>query len=283
MTLSILCYSIFSGVGYLAQAPWHLGALRFVAALGMGGEWSLGVALVMEGWPSAKRPLLGGVIGAAGNVGYALIAVIGMSVAVTPHSWRWVMLVGAAPAVLALLIIVFVPESEQWKAAVKQAPSQPFREIFSRALLGRTLLAIAFASVALIVTWCIVQWIPLWADQITHGGQPRAKAYAQLASAIGSVVGCLATPFLGGRMGQRPLYFGLCLGSLLMCNLLFRCFGEYGAAFLLAVGMVGCFTGAFCHSTSPPCFPRESGPPARAWPTTPAASSPPLAPGKWGR
>src|SRR5438876_10650599 len=52
MTLSILAYSLFTGLAYFAQLPWHLGLLRFVAALGMGGEWSLGVALVMECWPA---------------------------------------------------------------------------------------------------------------------------------------------------------------------------------------------------------------------------------------
>ena len=77
MTFSILCYSVFSGLSYFAQAPWHLGALRFLGALGMGGEWSLGVALVMECWPKDKRPLMAGLIGAAANLGYALIAVCG--------------------------------------------------------------------------------------------------------------------------------------------------------------------------------------------------------------
>src|SRR5437870_740736 len=48
MTFSILTYSLFTGLGYLALEPWHLGVCRFVAALGMGGEWALGVALVME-------------------------------------------------------------------------------------------------------------------------------------------------------------------------------------------------------------------------------------------
>src|SRR6266571_7812592 len=52
MTLSILTYSVFTGLCYFAREPWHLGGLRFVAAFGMGGEWSLGVALVMEAWPS---------------------------------------------------------------------------------------------------------------------------------------------------------------------------------------------------------------------------------------
>ena len=58
----------------------------------MGGEWSLGVALVMESWSREKRPLLAGIIGAASNVGFALIAVFGYYLKVTPQSWRWVMI-----------------------------------------------------------------------------------------------------------------------------------------------------------------------------------------------
>src|SRR5436190_4002033 len=69
LTLSILTYSIFSGAGYLAQAPWHLAVFRFLAAIGMGGEWAVGVALVMECWPDKHRPWLAGTIGAAANIG----------------------------------------------------------------------------------------------------------------------------------------------------------------------------------------------------------------------
>src|SRR5204863_1216364 len=74
MSLSILTYSIFSGACYFVHSPAQFGALRFIAALGMGGEWALGVALVMESWPRDKRPLLAGIIGAASNVGFVLIA-----------------------------------------------------------------------------------------------------------------------------------------------------------------------------------------------------------------
>lgn len=130
MTLSILAYSLFTGLAYFAQQPWHLGAFRFIAALGMGGEWSLGVALVMETWPQNKRPLMAGLIGAAANFGYAIIAVIGIFFHITVDSWRWVMLVGAAPALLTLLISFFVPESERWKEAMKAGVSRPIAEIF---------------------------------------------------------------------------------------------------------------------------------------------------------
>ncbi|HWH69524.1 MAG TPA: MFS transporter, partial [Candidatus Sulfotelmatobacter sp.] len=110
MILSILAYSLFTGCCYFAHAPWQLGLFRFLAAIGMGGEWSLGVALVMECWPEKHRPLLAGAIGAAANLGFGLLGALGAMFQVTPNSWRWVMLAGAAPALLTLFIAFFVPE-----------------------------------------------------------------------------------------------------------------------------------------------------------------------------
>ena len=248
MTLSILCYSLFAGLSYFAQAPWQLGALRFLGALGMGGEWSLGVALVMECWPAGNRPLMAGLIGASANLGYALIAVVAMRFKVTPESWRWLMLIGAAPAALTFFIRLFVPESERWVESQKHGPTQPVREIFRPPLLRNTLLAICFASVALIVTWGIVQWIPLWADQMAQangGHDPRIKAYAQFWAALGAVIGSLAAPLLGLRFGRRPIYFGLCIASLLACQWLFRQFTSFGGEFLVAVFVVGACTASF--------------------------------------
>jgi len=246
MVLSVMAYSLFTGLNYFAEAPWQLALFRFIAALGMGGEWSLGVALVMEAWPQDKRPLMAGLIGAAANVGYVLIAVLGLFVQITTESWRWVMLVGAAPALLTLFIMRYVPESETWKHAVSQGPrTSPLREIFSGVLRKNTLLAILFASVALTVTWGIVQWIPLWADQLTQGQQPKAKAWIQICSCVGSMVSCLVAPLIGAKFGRRPVYFALCLGALIACTLFFRTFDSYGAGFLAMTAVVGALTGAF--------------------------------------
>ena len=245
MSASILCYSLFTGLCYFAKEPWHLGFFRFIAALGMGGEWSLGVALVMEVWPEKNRPLMAGIIGAAANVGYLLIAVLAIFFPVTPTSWRWVMLVGAAPASLTFFIRLFVPESEKWKESVKKGPSNPFKEIFSPALFKTTLLAIAFASIALIGTWGSVQWLPLWGDQMAGSTMPKAKAFTQIASATGAILGCIVGALVGGRFGRRPAYFLLCLGSLFSCAYLFRGVSEYGNVFLGMVFVVGGLTAAF--------------------------------------
>lgn len=246
MSMAILCYSLFTGAVYFAAEPWHLAVLRFIAALGMGGEWALGVALVMEVWPEKHRPMLAGVIGAAANVGFALIACVGMFFAVTQQSWRYVVLVGAVPAALTFIIRLFVPESARWQHAAAAKPTQPMKEIFSNpALLRPVLLATLLASVALIGTWGSVQWLPLWADQMAGSALPKAKAYTQALSALGSVVGCLIGAWLGGLLGRRPAYFLLCLGSLLTCAWLFRGIGSYGAPFLTLTFVVGAITAAF--------------------------------------
>ena len=248
MTASILCYSLFAGLSYFANAPWQLGALRFLGALGMGGEWSLGVALVMECWPANKRPLMAGLIGAAANLGYCIIAIIAMNKPVTPDSWRWVMLVGATPAALTFLIRLFVPESEKWVASQKKGPSHPIREIFSPALLRNTLLAICFASVALIVTWGIVQWIPLWADKLAQDSgahDNKVKAVTQLWLSFGAVVGSLAAPLFGLRFNRRTVYFCLCLTSLIICQVMFHQFITLTSGFFVIAGLVGMFTASF--------------------------------------
>ena len=247
MALSVLTYSIFTGLCFFATHPWHLGALRFLAAFGMGGEWSLGVALVMECWPETSRPGLAAGIGAASNVGFALIAVLGLVFKVTMHSWRWVMLAGTAPAVLTLLIQLFVPESQRWRESVQESRGKvhPLKEVFSRPLLPVTLLAIAFASIALIGTWGSVQWIPLWVDKLTLSQQPLAKANSQIASALGAVVGCIIGALVAGRWGRRITYFGLCALSLLLCGWMWRRFDHYDSLLLAIIFCVGAATAAF--------------------------------------
>lgn len=147
MTLSVLTYAIFTGVcGFAGNAP-ILAFFRFIAALGMGGEWSLGVALVMEVWPNRSRALMAGLIGAAANAGYFLVGIMGLILAaiitrlaetlasaglseptvqwLTDFSgWRILMMLGVAPALLTFMIRIFVPESHKWEEAKKGGGTQ---------------------------------------------------------------------------------------------------------------------------------------------------------------
>lgn len=245
MSLSILCYSLFTGLSYFAMEPWHLPAFRFIAALGMGGEWSLGVALVMEVWPSNKRPLMAALIGAAANVGFALIASIEILFPAMRDNWRVILLLGATPALMTFFFRIFVPESEKWQEASRQGPAQPLREIFRPPLLGRTAIAIVLASVALIATWGAVQWLALWASQLAGPSVPYAKNYTQILSSVGAILGGFVGAGLGAKLGRRGAYFALCLASLAVCTALFRGTQAFDTTFCILVFAAGCFTASF--------------------------------------
>jgi len=245
MSMSILCYSLFTGAIIFTRTPLQLGILRFIAAFGMGGEWSLGVALVMEIWPERHRSMLAGLIGAANNVGFLLIALVGMSFSVTQDTWRWMAVIGALPALLVFWIIRYVPESERWKAAAATGKVQPLREIAHSPLLKTTLIASLLVGIALIGSWGSVQWLPLWADKMAGPGVPQAKAYTQALTAVGAIVGALLGAWVGKSIGRRPAYFVFCVGSLLTCGWLFRGVSQYGGFFLLLTFVVGVLTTAF--------------------------------------
>ncbi len=138
MSLSIFTYAIFTGLCGFATEAWHIAVLRFIASLGMGGEWSLGVALVNEIWPGKSRALVAGLIGAAANVGFLMVAFLSMGmIGMIEHiqsgmlavglsqktveyllhnsAWRFLMISGAFPAALIFLIRLFVPESSKWE------------------------------------------------------------------------------------------------------------------------------------------------------------------------
>lgn len=122
------------------------------------------------------RPRLAGAIGAASNFGFLFIGMVAWMYPVMSGSWRWLMLVGATPAVLALFVTAMVPESERWKTAAKTAKLTPLVEIFSPGLRKKTLLAIVFSSIPLIGTWAAVSgWIPSWVEQMEQAHLTEAE------------------------------------------------------------------------------------------------------------
>ncbi len=248
MAMSIATYSLFTGLCVFATEPWHLAGCRFLAALGMGGEWALGVALVMECWPEKYRPILAGVIGAAANFGFLAISILGTLQEVKIDQWRWIMIAGAAPGLLALFVIFFIPESKKWKQSVDNLSekTKPLREVFSSMLAEKTILGILLASVALIGTWgAVTAFLPVWVDQMVGETNAKAKGVTQIVISIGAILGCFMGPMLARWLNRRLAYFLLCLGSLISCQYLFRVFDTYDLNFLIVVGIAGLLTASF--------------------------------------
>ncbi|MFO0790012.1 MAG: MFS transporter [Pirellulales bacterium] len=196
MSLSICTYAIFTGLCGFATQAWHIAVLRFVASLGMGGEWALGVALVTEVWPDRSRAFLAGLIGAASNVGMLLVGLLSLvlvsfisgagqlllSIGFTQQAvetilhgegWRLLMVAGALPAFLTVFIIYLVPESHRWQAERAKGTTSHFatRDLWG-VLVGAAAAAIivaiwspAFAgSMRWMLGWNAAAPLPQWAD-----------------------------------------------------------------------------------------------------------------------
>ncbi len=267
MILSVLTYSVFSGLCALVSTPMQLAGLRFVASMGMGGEWALGVALVAEVWPNRSRPLMAGLIGAAANVGFLLVGFVALGVSrfveglgellsflpqpwvealLRNSGWRMIFIAGAVPALLTFVIRFFVPESEKWRSAVASGPKPAVGDLFRGRLRPASILGSCVAGVALLGTWGAVQFLPAWAAQFTK--DPQKAAWTQIVAAAGAIVIPIAVALLAERFNRRTAYIGLCAGSLVVCQLLFwgfRTDPQFGATFLLLAFLTNGITGGF--------------------------------------
>jgi len=112
LSLTILTYAAFTGLSFVAQTWWHLLAFRFLAALGVGGEWAVGSSLLSETWPSRWRPWIAAVLQAGVNIGILLACLAVYVLAGFPP--RTVFLVGILPALLVFWIRRNVPEPAEW-------------------------------------------------------------------------------------------------------------------------------------------------------------------------
>jgi MFS family permease len=155
MMLTILCYTIFTGVGLFATGVWDFNVYRFLCGLGVGGQFAVGVALVAEVIPAQARAHALGMVQACSAVGNMLAALIGIwlghlvTAGVIGSAWRYMFLAGALPAPLALVVFKKLREPDQWlKARAAKIKLGSFSELLTawrhNAIVG---LLLAFAGV----------------------------------------------------------------------------------------------------------------------------------------
>jgi len=217
MGVSILFYSLFSGMGLLVGSVEQMLLLRFFVGLGVGGMWPNGVALVSECWPNVSRPTVAGIVGAGLNTGILLLSQVARIWHITPDSWRWLFGWCAVPGLLGIAVLLFVPESPRWLATRARADKRtaaPLRELFRPPLLRLMLLGIVLGSIPMIGAWAASKWMIPWADAVGRAAQqPGYKALTQGYWAIGAVLGSFFGAQLAGTLGRRFSYFLISVGS----------------------------------------------------------------------
>lgn len=215
---TILTYALFTGLSYFAQTWWQLLILRFLAALGIGGEWAVGASLLSETWPTRWRPWMAAVLQTGVNLGVMLAGLANFLLADYPK--RTVFLVGVLPALLVLWIRRAVPEPEEWHAAKQNAtdPEPPFADLFRGAVRRVTILTIFVCGLSLTAHWAFMFWymqqlrnlpeMATWSE--AEKGHLISKAVWLVM--IMSIVGNFCAAALARWLRYRRAIAGLCLG-----------------------------------------------------------------------
>lgn len=218
LVLTILTYAAFTGLSYLAQTWWQLMALRFLAALGIGGEWAVGAALLAETWPARWRPWLAAVLQTGVNVGVMLAGLAVFLLAAWPP--RTVFLVGILPALLVLWIRRAVPEPEGWHAARANASADDMgiRKLFQGNVLPITLLTSGVCALVLTGHWAFMFWcsqhlralpdIAAWSDAEKSQFVGKAMSLVMLASIAGNFLAAALARQLGYRTTLVLMFLG---------------------------------------------------------------------------
>jgi predicted MFS family arabinose efflux permease len=162
LSFTILTYALFTGLSFLAHTWWELLIFRFVAALGIGGEWAVGASLLAETWAPRWRPWLAAVLQTAVNIGVLIACLATYLLAAAPP--RYVFLIGIVPALIVFWIRKSVPETEEWTAArnhsIPHEDAQAIRNLFVGDIRRTTLLTVLVCASSLTAWWAFMFWTP---------------------------------------------------------------------------------------------------------------------------
>jgi MFS family permease len=221
LLLTMMVYALATAACAFAPNIWTLALFRFVASLGIGGEWAAGASLVAESLPAEKRIIGGALLYTSAPMGLFLATYVNDlftrqldAIASNPHlSWRVVFLTGLVPVAVALAIRLKVKEPEHWRAASR---TPRIAELFSPELRRHTIGGVSMAIIALITWWSCSVFIPVIAGLLAADTAPPADQLAKLkvhfqtigttAFNLGGLVGTLLTVPVATRLGRRPMF-----------------------------------------------------------------------------
>jgi MFS family permease len=166
MIFTILIYSLLTGLSGFSQTIWDFMIIRFLAGLGIGGQFAVGASLLAETMPAAARPYALGimqVLSAFGNIGASLIAILFTELAaenLLPMSdWRCIFLFGSFPAILAYFVVRYIREPESWQASIREGGRKnvgSVRELFTNPTFRKhVILGMTLATTGVIGAWGI--------------------------------------------------------------------------------------------------------------------------------
>ena len=131
LLLTMALYSLGTAACAFAPNIWVLLLFRIVAALGIGGEWAAGAAMVAEVVPENRRVEAGALLYTSAPLGLFLATFVtyqiqGVYFRTTPETaWRYVFLCGLIPAAVAFMVRLFIREPSDGRASPRRRPRRP--------------------------------------------------------------------------------------------------------------------------------------------------------------
>jgi MFS family permease len=226
----ILClawFAIFTALCGFANSYVQLAILRFIAGIGLGGEWVIGAALITEFFPPEQRARATSAVQSGWPVGYAIA--LGVNAYIVPsHGWQWLFYSGILALLAAIYIAIFVPESPAWlksqinkKQGIEAVSNtvvkvESWTELLKGANLKTTLLAFGLCASCLVSYWGAGSWIPSYLST-ERGLNIKAMSGYLMILNVGGFIGYYAYGFLADKLGRRANFiFGSLASALVM-------------------------------------------------------------------
>jgi MFS family permease len=208
---TILFYSVFTFACGLVTNIWQLAVLRVLCGIGLGGEQPMGGTFIAEEWPEDRRKMGAGYMHTGYYFGFFLAAIANYTIGAN-FGWRWMFILGGAPALLVGWIQSGVREPETFTKNIqvnRPKMSESFNKLFSPLYARRTLINSLLFTVSIIGLWAGSIYVPTAVTQIAvragYAGADAARmaSYGSMVLAFGTILGCLAAPPLAEKVGRR--------------------------------------------------------------------------------
>ncbi len=214
LTWSILLFAAFTGLSALAWDYWSLAVFRFVAGLGLGGEFGIGMTLAAEAWPARMRARATAWVANGWQVGTLMAA--GLAAVVLPiGGWRMLFAIGAVPAVVAYLLRRKLHEPEMFEELRSRGRRDGFpvrKLVEDRQMTLTSLGVVILACVQNFGYYGIIIWLPSYLSE-TFGYSYNQSAAWTAVTVLGMMAGVFAFGSLADRIGRRPSFLIFQIGA----------------------------------------------------------------------
>jgi len=223
LAISIIIYSLATGLMALSSSKIELFGLRFLAGIGTGAEWSIGFALLSEVWSPRSRGTVGGLVAGMFNIG----TFIAIGLFQSSLGWRSSFGVMVTPAIFALIVRRLIPESPVWLdfQEVKHrgelnheltvaSQRSPLVSAFSGTTRKTTIkLTLLFAIMNLGFYSFSTEFISYLQADVNQGGLALNKTGQlpfQLTLNCASLIAVILAGWLSDRLGRRRAALSFC-------------------------------------------------------------------------